>query len=114
MAKHLTKKYIATLKTPKKGYRIWYDDEVKGFGIRITAAGAMTFVLNYYAKVKDEATGDVKSKERRVRIARCEEMSVEKARLDASEMKRSVRDGLDPVAVVEPEPTEPEPKRGRQ
>jgi hypothetical protein len=46
MATHLTKKFIASREPPQKGYRIWYDDEVKGFGVRTTANGAKTFVLN--------------------------------------------------------------------
>jgi hypothetical protein len=37
----------AASKPPKEGYRIVWDDEVKGFGIRITANGAKAFVFNY-------------------------------------------------------------------
>ncbi|MGD1082708.1 MAG: hypothetical protein ABR881_30710 [Candidatus Sulfotelmatobacter sp.] len=33
---HLTKKFIASLEPPEKGYRIWYDDEVKGWFVAIS------------------------------------------------------------------------------
>ena len=34
---------------PAVGNRITYDEEVKGFGVRITSAGAKAFILNYRA-----------------------------------------------------------------
>ena len=33
---------------PATGNKIYYDTEVKGFGLRVTAAGAKSFILNYY------------------------------------------------------------------
>ena len=40
---------LRTLAPPAIGNRIHYDTEVAGFEIRITAAGARSFVLNYRA-----------------------------------------------------------------
>lgn len=102
MGRHLTKRYIDSLEAPAKGYRIWYDDEEKGFGVRITTGDARTFILNYYDKDKD--TG--KCHERRIAIGPYSDLlRPEAARRKAHDMKERVRDGKSPL---EPEP-EPEP-----
>jgi Arm domain-containing DNA-binding protein len=46
----LTDKTIKALQTPERGNKITYDEEPKGFGVRVTAAGARAFVLNYRRK----------------------------------------------------------------
>ena len=46
----LTDKIVRTLPVPDKGNRITYDTDVLGFGARVTAAGAIAFVLNYRRK----------------------------------------------------------------
>jgi len=46
MAK-LTDQLIKNLEAPATGYLITYDDEISGFGIRVTAAGARSFILRY-------------------------------------------------------------------
>ena len=46
-SRHLTDAFIRGLPTPEKGNRLFYDDDVKGFGARVTAGGARSFVLNY-------------------------------------------------------------------
>jgi hypothetical protein len=43
----ITDKLVKDLSSPAKGNIITYDTEVKGFGVRITAAGARAFILNY-------------------------------------------------------------------
>ena len=43
MAK-LTKTYIDKAAPPEKGYEIHWDDSLKGYGLRVTAAGKKTFV----------------------------------------------------------------------
>ena len=40
-------KLVKEIQPPQKGNRIVCDDEVSGFGVRITASGARSFVLNY-------------------------------------------------------------------
>ena len=44
----LTDKMIKGLAGHATGNRIIYDDAVKGFGIRVTAAGAKAFVFTYW------------------------------------------------------------------
>ena len=47
MAQRLTDAIAKRLPIPAKGNRIYYDTEVGGFGARITAAGARSYVLTY-------------------------------------------------------------------
>ena len=49
MAEKITDRSVRTLVAPAAGNRVTYDEEVKGFGVRITSAGAKAFVLNYRA-----------------------------------------------------------------
>jgi hypothetical protein len=46
----ITDKLEKMLPLPVKGAKIAFDTRVKGFGIRVTAAGARSFVLNYHTK----------------------------------------------------------------
>ena len=39
---------IRRLTPPATGNKVHYDSDVAGFGMRITAAGARAFILNYY------------------------------------------------------------------
>ena len=43
----ITQRLVKSLKAPGQGNVIHYDGEIPGFGVRITAAGAISFVLNY-------------------------------------------------------------------
>ena len=54
MASKLTDAVVQALPLPAKGSRIFYDLGVKGFGIRITSAGARAFVLNYRTRLGRE------------------------------------------------------------
>jgi hypothetical protein len=45
MSTRLTDADVKRLKAPTKGNKITYDDTVKGFGARVTAAGARSFIL---------------------------------------------------------------------
>ena len=47
MAEKLTDKLLREIALPGSGNRIVYDADVKGFGARVTAAGARSFILNY-------------------------------------------------------------------
>ena len=45
---------VRALPAPDRGNRITYDqgnDAIRGFGLRVTAAGAKSFILNYTARV---------------------------------------------------------------
>jgi integrase len=68
--------------------RITYDTEVKGFGLRVTSAGARAFVVNYR----------VGGRERRITIGGFPDWSVQAAREEAKALKRRIDQGEDPMA----------------
>ena len=43
----ITETMVKGLEPPAKGNRVVWDDQLTGFGVRITAAGAVAFVLRY-------------------------------------------------------------------
>lgn len=88
MAEHLSDRGVRDLEAPAAGNRITYDDAVKGFGIRVTAAGARAFVLNYRAGGRD----------RRITIGSFPDWKVAAARDHAAGLKRRVDSGEDPMA----------------
>src|SRR5260221_4345112 len=45
--RRLTDQVVRQLPPPLKGNRIAYDSDVPGFGLRVTAAGARSWILNY-------------------------------------------------------------------
>ncbi len=87
MADRLDTNIVKTLSAPAAGNQITYDDEVKGFGVRITKAGARAFILNYRAA----------GRERRITIGSFPDWSVSAARERAKELKREVDNGGDPM-----------------
>lgn len=91
MAKRITDDLVKSLKPPKKGNRITYDTEVAGFGIRMTAGGSRSFVLNYR----------IDGRERRYTIGAYgrNEWSVKAARKRAGELRKKIEAGEDPQAV---------------
>ena len=98
MPLHLTDPVIRTLPRPDKGNRIAYDDIVKGFGCRVTAAGARSFVLNYLTKG---------GRERRITIGSCSDWSTTDARREAKRLRHLVDQGGDPLADIEAERSAP-------
>jgi integrase len=89
MAEKLTDKVVKALPTPAKGNRITYDADVKGFGVRVTAAGGRAFVLNYRRK------GD--GLERRWTIGGFPDWTTGAVRDEAKRLKRVIDAGGDPV-----------------
>lgn len=79
---------VRQLAAPAKGNKVYYDVEVKGFGVRVTAAGARSFVLNYRSD----------GRERRITIGSFPDWSVRAAREQAKTLKRRVDFGEDPMA----------------
>jgi integrase len=75
-----------------KAQRILYDGgkrAVRGFGLRVTAAGAKSFILTYW---------NAEGRQRRYTIgAYPQPYSVEAARKKAGQLKRQIRDGHDPL-----------------
>ena len=88
MAEKISDKLVRTLVAPAVGNRITYDEEVKGFGVRITSAGAKAFILNYRAA----------GRERRITIGSFPDWSVADARNEARGLKRRIDVGEDPMA----------------
>src|SRR4051812_15106554 len=85
MVDRITDKFARAVETPAAGNRIHYDDEVKGFGLRVTAAGAKAFVLNYR----------INGRERRYTIGSYPDWSVVAAREEAKRLKREIDRGID-------------------
>ena len=87
MAEKITDKLVNALLPPPKGNRITYDTDVKGLGLRITAAGARSFILNYR----------INGRERRYTIGAYPDWSVKAARDEAKALKRRIDLGHDPM-----------------
>jgi integrase len=83
----LTKTATERAKTPERGQAFAWCSEDHGFGIRINSSGSRTFI----------AQGRVNGKVRRVSIGRYGVFTVDQARLQAREILRGMRLGIDPV-----------------
>jgi hypothetical protein len=99
VAEKIADRLVRALVPPPVGNRISYDTEVKGFGVRITAAGAIAFVLNY--RRRSDALA------RRFTIGSYPAWSVAAARERAKELKRRIDAGGDPVGEHEAERAAP-------
>ena len=91
MASKLTDAVVKALPVPAKGSRIFYDLGVKGFGIRITSAGARAFILNYRTRL---------GRERRFTIGSFPDWKTGGARMEAVELKRQIDRGGDPLGDI--------------
>src|SRR5215472_8206842 len=94
----LTDAIVRRLPTPKQGKRITVDADVPGFGARITANGARSYVLRYTTRAGRERTytiGDAS-------VWRCTD-----ARDKARALRREVEDGGDPLGAIEDERAAP-------
>jgi integrase len=91
MTERITDKLVKNLPSPSSGNKITRDDQVRGFGIRITKSGSKSFILNYH----------VAGRERRYTIGSYPAWSVAAAREDAKRLKRLADQGVDPLDVRE-------------
>lgn len=89
MAK-LTKTYIDKISAPASGYNLHWDEQDRGFGLRITKDGKRTYI----------AQGRVNGKEARISIGPHGVFTPDQAREVAREHLRSMRQGIDPRAVA--------------
>ena len=92
MVTKLTDAVVKSLPVPATGNKIRYDTDLKGFGCRVTAAGARAFVLNFYTR---------SGRERRITIGSYPEWKVSAARKEAELLKQRVDRGEDPLADLE-------------
>ena len=89
----LTDNLLRKLPAPERGNKVTYDDAVKGFGVRVTAAGGRAFILNYRRKVD--------GRERRYTIGSFPDWGTTAAREEAKRLKRAIDGGADPVGEQE-------------
>lgn len=82
----LTKARTEGLPIPDKGQQFYWDDELAGFGVRVTNAGGKSYVVR----------GSVNGHDKRVTISPCNLMSCDEARKRAMTIKVEMRDGIDP------------------
>jgi integrase len=93
----INQRKVKALRPPARGNRVFYDDEISGFGVRITAAGVISFVLNYW----------IAGRERRYTIGRWPEWSADAARNEAIDLRKNIREGRDPLGEKERRRLEP-------
>ncbi len=84
---HIVEKTIKQLLTPETGSPIVWDATVRGFGVRTTATGVKSFILDYRFK----------GRQRRYTIGQHPELSVVAARAEAEDLRKRIRDGHDPM-----------------
>ncbi len=83
----LTDNEVRKALSPKQGQRILWDSDVKGFGVRITSGGAKSFILDYRSG----------QRQRRFTIGAYPDWTVAAARKVASEHKKEIDTGADPM-----------------
>jgi integrase len=91
-ATNLTDQIAKRLPPPAHGYSIAWDAKVAGFGIRITAAGAKAFILNYRTRG---------GRARRFTIGSFPEWTVGAARTEAAELRKQIDRGGDPLGEIQ-------------
>ncbi len=98
MSQKLTDPIVRSLPFPATGNKITYDIDVKGFGCRVTAKGARSFVLNYRTR---------SGLERRFTIGQFPDWKVAAARQEAADLKQRIDRGEDPLAEIKAERAAP-------
>jgi integrase len=88
----LTDAIVRRLATPERGKAITVDSEAAGFGARVTANGARSYVLRYTTRAGRERTFTIGD----ATVWRCTD-----ARDKARELRRKIEDGGDPLADIE-------------
>src|SRR5271155_851492 len=87
---------VRSLPAPKKGYKKTYDagpDRMRGFGVRVTASGARSFILNY----------TVAGIERTMTIGAYPAWKVATARKEAERLRQEIDRGNDPLGQKQSE-----------
>ncbi|MGD9152167.1 MAG: integrase arm-type DNA-binding domain-containing protein [Gammaproteobacteria bacterium] len=77
-----------TIKAGKTVQKRYYDDSLKGFGIRVTSGGTKSFFIEKL----------INNKQRRITIGRYPELTVELARKEALKFLHKIATGIDPIA----------------
>src|SRR5918992_815303 len=87
----LTKRSIDALPCPADRDTIWWDDDLKGFGLKITPAGRRTFLVQY------RLAGDRRNP-RKYTIGECGSVTPFQARVEAQRVLAERAAGRDPQA----------------
>ncbi|MDX1626452.1 MAG: Arm DNA-binding domain-containing protein, partial [Wenzhouxiangellaceae bacterium] len=85
----LTKTRIDKIEPPSKGYELHWDSELPGFGLRVTAKGAKSFI----------AQAKIDGKARRITLGRFGNLTADQARKKARAELGRMADNVDPAAV---------------
>lgn len=89
----LTKNYIDKITAPADKEAFHWDTEIKGFGLRVTPTGKITYIVQ----------GRVNGSSPRISIGPHGVFTVDQAREVAREHLRSMRMGIDPRAIAKKE-----------
>jgi integrase len=93
MTIRLTDAVIKKLPLPAHDNRIVYDANQHGFGVRVSAGGAKSFVLNYRVRGS--------GRERRFTIGGFPSWSTSAARVEARRLQQEIDRGADPLGNIE-------------
>jgi integrase len=85
----LTKREVEGIAAPPEGYRLVWDDDLPGLGVRVTPAGARSYVVQYRSR---------EGVSRRLTLGRHGVMTAEQARALARQTLARVAEGADPMA----------------
>ena len=96
--KRLTDAIVRRLPLPQQGKHITIDADVPGFGARVTANGARSFILRYTTRA---------GRERTFTIGGASVWRTTDARDKARELRREIEDGGDPLGDIEDERAAP-------
>ena len=92
----LTKQAVDALKPSKVGvkgsYSLIWDQELRGFGVKVVSSGLKTFVVQYR---------NAQGSSRRIMIGRYGVMTVEEARREAKTVLGKIAKGVDPLEEKE-------------
>lgn len=86
---NITKRSVDAFKPGKRDAFLW-DDEVPGFGLRVTTAGTKSYVFQY-------RTGGREARARRMTIGKHGLFTPDRARERAKDLAQAVRSGIDPL-----------------
>ena len=92
MAQHLTDAVVKRLPLPATGSKIHWD-AMPGFGARVTAAGARSFVLRYRVRGSQ--------RDRTFTIGGCSDWATTAARAEAKRLRQLIDQGGDPLGDLE-------------
>lgn len=86
----LTKSFIDKITPPPTGYALHWDEQDRGFGLRVTSDGKRTYIVQ----------GRIHGKEARITVGPHGVFTPDQARETAREHLRSMRRGIDPRTVA--------------